>query len=349
MEYNVGMYGGSFNPLHLGHVDCIIRAANMCRELYIVLSIGLNRNEIDGRIRYRWLYRLTKHIGNVKIITLEDSAGTKQEYSEEYWESDAAKVKAAIGKHIDIVFCGSDYDENSFWNICYPDSELRIFRRGEMSSTKIRENPYAHWEDIPNIVKPYYVKKVLLMGGESTGKSTLTINLANRFNTNYIDEAGREISERSGTDMMMLSEDFTEILLQHKLNEIKALEYSNKVLFIDTDALVTQFYMAFLEDPQIERNRTLSDAIDAVNSYDLIFFLEPDVAFVQDGDRSEEIRDNREKYSGQIKNLLRTHGKNFIEISGDYEQRYEKALKKVEELFSNVNQRDGSAIDLKGE
>ena len=333
MGYNVGMYGGSFNPLHMGHVDCIIRAANMCKELYIVLSIGHNRGEIDGRIRYRWIYQLTKHIGNVKLITLEDEAASKAEYNEKYWQSDADKVKAAVGKPIDVVFCGSDYDENSFWNKCYPDSELYIFPRNDISSTEIRKNPYAHWDWIPNIAKPYYVKKVLLMGGESTGKSTLTINLANRFNTNYIDEAGRDISERSGTDMMMLSEDFTEILLQHKLNEIKAIEHSNKVIFEDTDALITQFFMGFLEDPGIEKNKALSDAIDALNSYDLILFLEPDVEFVQDGDRSEEIRDNREKYSDQIKDLILSHGKRFVTVSGSYEERYEKAIAEVNRLF----------------
>ena len=333
MQYNVGMYGGSFNPLHMGHVDCIIRAANMCKELYIVLSIGHNRGEIDGRIRYRWIYQLTKHIGNVKIITLEDEAASKAEYDEKYWQSDADKVKAAVGKPIDVVFCGSDYDENSFWNKCYPDSKLYIFPRNDISSTEIRKDPYAHWDWIPNIAKLYYVKKVLLMGGESTGKSTLTINLANRFNTNYIDEAGRDISERSGTDMMMLSEDFTEILLQHKLNEIKAIEHSNKVIFEDTDALITQFFMGFLEDPGIEKNKALSDAIDALNSYDLILFLEPDVEFVQDGDRSEEIRDNREKYSDQIKDLILSHGKRFVIVSGSYEERYEKAIAEVNRLF----------------
>ena len=333
MGYNVGMYGGSFNPLHMGHVDCIIRAANMCKELYIVLSIGHNRGEIDGRIRYRWIYQLTKHIGNVKIITLEDEAASKAEYDEKYWQSDADKVKAAVGKPIDVVFCGSDYDENSFWNKCYPDSKLYIFPRNDISSTEIRKDPYAHWDWIPNIAKPYYVKKVLLMGGESTGKSTLTINLANRFNTNYIDEAGRDISERSGTDLMMLSEDFTEILLQHKLNEIKAIEHSNKVIFEDTDALITQFFMGFLEDPGIEKNKALSDAIDALNSYDLILFLEPDVEFVQDGDRSEEIRDNREKYSDQIKKLILSHGKRFVTVSGSYEERYEKAITEVNRLF----------------
>lgn len=334
MRYKVGMYGGSFNPLHLGHVDCIIQAANMCEELYIVLSVGTNRGEIDYRVRYRWLYQLTKHIGNVSIIMLEDDTASKEDYNENCWDADAKKVKEKIGKPIDIVFCGDDYDENSFWNKCYPNSELHRFPRNEISSTQIRKNPYEHWEWLPNMVKPFYVKKVLLMGGESTGKSTLTINLANRFATNYIDEAGRDISERSGTDLMMLSADFTEILLQHKLNEIKAIENSNKVLFVDTDALVTQFYMNFLNDPEIEKNKALSDAIDAINTYDLILFLEPDVPFVQDGDRSEVIRDDRLKYSNQIKDLILSHGKQVVSIKGSYQERYMAAVREVEKLLN---------------
>lgn len=333
MRYKVGMYGGSFNPLHMGHVRCMIQAANMCERLYVVLSIGNNRDEIDYRIRYRWLYQLTEHIGNVKIILLSDDAETKKAYTEEYWKKDAEKVKSEIAESIDIVFCGSDYDKNSFWNVCYPESKFYVFERDDISSTKIRENPYEHWEWIPDIVRPYYTKKVLLIGGESTGKSTLTINLANHFNASYIDEAGRDISERSGTDLLMLSEDFTEILLQHKLNEMKALEAGKKILFEDTDALVTLFYMNFLQDSNIKKNKALADAIDALNQYDLILFLEPDVEFIQDGDRSIEIQSDREKYSSQIKELLRSHGRSFTCISGSYQERYLKAVEAVEEVL----------------
>ena len=333
MKYEVGMYGGSFNPLHMGHVDCIIRSANMCKELYIVLSIGLKRNEIHARIRYRWLYQLTKHIGNVRILSVEDDAETKDSYTEDCWHRDAERIKKQIGRHIDAVFCGSDYDEGSFWKKCYPDSELHIFRRNGISSTEIRRNPYARWDWLPDMVKPHYVKKVLLTGGESTGKTTLTVNLANRFNTNYIDEAGREISQRSGTDRLMLPEDFTEILLRHKLNEMTAARHSNKVLFVDTDALVTQFFMEFFNDPELERNRRLSDAIDALNAFDLILFLEPDVPFVQDGDRSEIIRDDREAFSMRLKEMLRGHGKKFVPVSGSYQERYETAVREVSRLL----------------
>lgn len=332
-QYKIGMYGGSFNPLHLGHVDCILQAANLCEQLYVVLSVGNCRDEIDYRVRYRWLYQLTKHIGNVTIFMLQDTAATKQAYTEEYWQQDSEIVKRQIGEKIDVVFCGSDYDADSFWNVCYPESTCYIFQRNEMNSTQIREDPYQYWAWLPQVVRPYYVKKVLLIGSESTGKSTLTINLAHHFNTNYIDEAGRELSERSGTDLLMLSEDFTEILLQHKMNEIEAVKYSNKLLFIDTDALVTQFYMSFLQDPNIEKNRALSDALDALNQYDLILFLEPDVTFVQDGDRSPVIAKERKKYSNQIKTLLEQHGKQYLRISGSYQKRYLDAIQAVHKMM----------------
>ena len=330
--YKIGMYGGTFNPMHNGHLECIIKAACMCEKLYVVLSIGNNRDEVDYRVRYRWLYQATKHIGNVEIFTISDDCESKQEYTLEASKADSEYVKKHIGEPIDVVFCGSDYDAESFWNVNYPDSEFYVFERNDISSTAIRKDLYGHWDWLPTFVRPYYVKKVLLIGVESSGKSVMTVNLANYYNTNYIEEAGRDLSEKSGTDTLMLDEDFTEILLTQKLNEMKAVEQSNRILFCDTDCLITQFFLKFLGGN--EENIMLSDAIDALNSYDLVLFLAPDVKWVQDGDRSTEIRDNRDKYRKMIADIYESHGKKFEYIEGDYLTKFNKCVELVDKMLA---------------
>ena len=332
--YNVGMYGGAFNPLHIKHVSCIIKAATMCKELYIVISHGSKYEKIDIKVKYRWIYTVTKHLNNVRILILEDNADSKASYTEDLWEEDCNKVKNMIGKPIDVVFCGSDYDETSFWNKCYPESEFIVFERDEhISSTAIRNDVYGHWEWLPQEVRPYFVKKVLLIGGESTGKSTLTANLAKYYNTNFLEEVGRELSELSGTDKMMLSEDYVRILLEHKNKEFHLKEFSNKVLFIDTDCLITKFYMEFLKDDNIDKNTELADAIARINDYDLILFLEPDVEFVQDGTRNEAIKEERKMYSERIKDIYNKAGFKYHIISGEYKDRFLTSVKLVDDIL----------------
>ncbi len=62
-------------------------------------------------------------------------------------------------------------------------------------------------------------------------------------------------------------------------------------------------------------------------------YLEPDVEFVQDGDRSILIRDNRKKYSDQIKDIFKNHCRDFVVIEGDYQARFTKAIKAIDRLI----------------
>lgn len=61
-----------------------------------------------------------------------------------------------------------------------------------ISGGQIRENPFRYWEYIPTEVKPFFVRTVAILGGESSGKSTLVNKLANIFNTTSAREYGRD-------------------------------------------------------------------------------------------------------------------------------------------------------------
>ena len=68
--YEIGMYGGTFNPLHLGHVNDIIMAKNQCKKLYIPISISDDPKEIDEKTRITWLKNITQDMENVEVFPI---------------------------------------------------------------------------------------------------------------------------------------------------------------------------------------------------------------------------------------------------------------------------------------
>jgi len=332
--YNVGMYGGCFDPVHLGHVNDIIKASSMCKELYLVLSYSKNRDHINYKQRYQWLAEITKEIENVKIIAIEDTDTAKENYD---WNKGAKDIKNAIDKNIDVVFCGDDYKGTNRFESLYPESKIMYFSRSivDISSTQIRETPIKYWDYLPKVVQPYFCKKVLVVGSESTGKSTLTRNLALAFNTTYLEEVGRTVCERAQSEEMMSETDFLEIMVKHKAKAYEKMAEAKKILFIDTDCVTTLFYSGFLceEDENIAAYKKLCDGINHFNKYDLIIYLDIDTDFIQDGTRNEEIRDNREKYSNMLKSLMDEYKLNYHIIKGSYLNRFEESFKLIESLI----------------
>lgn len=337
MQYKVGMYGGSFDPLHIGHINCIIEAASVCEELYVVLSYSRSRDAIPMELRYRWLVGSFRHMDNVQVILLEDTASSKEAYNaDDYWVQGRDAVLKSIGRQVDVVFCGSDYKGTNRYEELY-NCQVEYFDRDEMpvSSSDIRRHPFTYWNWIPQIARPYFTKKVLFVGGESTGKSTIVRNMAQVYGTNYLEETGREVCSNAVCEETMIEEDFHEILIRHKANEMECIKHSNRILFEDTDAVTTLWYAGFLleNENQVSRTTALAESIQAVNDFDLIFFMEPTVPFVQDGTRNEAIAADREIYSRQIKFLLDRYGMKYISLSGNYAERFREAKRIINDTF----------------
>ncbi|MGG1658195.1 multifunctional transcriptional regulator/nicotinamide-nucleotide adenylyltransferase/ribosylnicotinamide kinase NadR [Brevibacillus sp. NRS-1366] len=342
----VGFIGGKFLPLHQGHVYAITQAACRCDELYVVLSHSPQRDrklcqeagirELPYEVRLRWLSTLVKDMENVHVLAVEDQADSDEAYD---WGDGAADIKRQIAKKIDLVFSSEAAYEPIFRRL-YPDAEHVIIDAARshvpISATQIRtEGVFRHWEHIPACVRPDFVKKVVIVGTESCGKSTLTRYLAKIYNTVFVEEYGRTMCEEiGGCETIMTKEYFPYIAYGHKMKEFEALRQANKLLFIDTEAIVTQFYSELYADQSF----AVLDQMANEQEYDLWLFMEPDVAWVEDGLRvhgEERVRwANHEK----LKQMIDDRNIAYVTIAGTYQERLTKAIQHVDELLRATSQ-----------
>lgn len=337
----VGMFGGKFLPCpHMGHVYAMIRASTMVEELHVIVSYdeehekkmcaGSKIAHIPPRVRLRWWSQLTKDMPHVHVHAVyEQQTGHISD-----WERGAEGIKAAIGKPIDTVFSSEHAYTEIFRNL-YPEAKHIVIDANRetypISGTMLRtEGVMKHWHMLPEIVKPYFAKKVVVVGTESCGKSTLVRNLANLYNTTYVEEWGRTYYERLGNcEDITLAEDYPEIAFEHKYHEKVQLAKANKVLFIDTEAIVTQYFSILY----LDKRQPVLDEVARLQQYDLWLFLEPDVKWVNDGTRSFGDQQVREKNNALLKELLQEFGVTFHTISGSYQQRLEQAIAHVNEMI----------------
>lgn len=123
------------------------------------------------------------------------------------------------------------------------------------------------------------IKLIAILGGESSGKSTLCEALAARLHTVYTTEYGRDLwLEKKGklvfSDLVLIGE--TQIAMEDELAK-----KANRYLVCDTTPLTTLFYSldSFGKaEPKLEKL--------AERKYDYTFLCAPDFPFVQDGART---------------------------------------------------------------
>lgn len=335
-----GLIIGRYLPMHMGHVNAIMKASYLCDELIVVIIHNeMVDHEICDRdafkyiapeVRARWITWLCKDMNNVTIIAVEEEVDERGKLD---FPGNTDKIFNTLGRRIDRLF-HTDLNYRTRIVDKYPGIELMIeqydLKKFSVSSTQIRrEGIENHWEDIPHFVRPYFVKKVVIVGTESSGKSTLTKHLAKLYNTNYVEEYGRRMCEEMGGYEGIFTPDlFPIIAYGHKMDEHRAINYSNKVLFVDTEIIVTQYFSELLSgsDP-------ILDTISDYNYYDLWLYLEPDIEWVQDGIRSYGTDEERRRNNEKLKRMLDEKGIKYHAIGGTYHERITQAIKLVDEVL----------------
>lgn len=176
--------------------------------------------------------------------------------------------------------------------------------------------------------------KIVMFGPESTGKTTLSRMLAAHFNTEWVPEFSRDYLQQKWdeqNEICGLDDIFPIAKGQMDLENQKA-KNANQVLFCDTNLLETVVYSrAYFEgfcEPAL-----LKHALKA--HYDLYFLTYIDVPWVED-----DLRDRphlREQMFAEFKKPLDNYNKPYHILKGNVEERFETAVKMVEELLKKKN------------
>lgn len=174
-------------------------------------------------------------------------------------------------------------------------------------------------------------KRVVLVGAESSGKTTLAKALAESFHTWWVPEYYRyywEAKHLGLTEPIWTTAEFVHIAKMQNQIEDHYATMANQVLIIDTDSLMTAVWhdrYLSLESPDISR-------LWLGRQRDLVLFCQTDIAFVQDGTRDGE--SIRPLMSQWIEERLERHKIKFEKISGSADDRFHRARQLILELLS---------------
>ena len=185
---------------------------------------------------------------------------------------------------------------------------------------------FTYWKFLPDSVKPDYAIKIVILGTESTGKTTLTEKLAQHYKCTCVNEAGRDIVSVSNS---FLFEDLFLIAAEHARRIENAVLGESPLIIIDTDIHITKSYSTFTFDRELKVENNIYNS----NKANLYLYLNNDVEFVQDGTRFNEY--NRNLLDLSHRQTLKQHNINFVEIKGTWEQRFEKAVEQIDKIISS--------------
>jgi len=272
-----GFVIGKFYPFHLGHMYLLDIARSRCDRL-IVWVCDKAQQAIPGDLRAAWIRELYPD-ASVRVVpdTLPDDDSAA-------W---AAYTVRILGRAPDVVFSSEDYGPE-YARLMGSQHVMvdRVRTHAPVSGTVVRADPLGNWQYLAPPVRAHYVRRIVLVGAESTGKTTLARALATRYGTAWVPEYGREYTERKllRGDVGWATEEFVHIAAEQNRREDEAARHAERVLICDTDAFATGIWH--------ERYiGTRSDAVARLarpHAADLYLLTGDEIPFTQDGTRDGE-------------------------------------------------------------
>lgn len=323
-----GLLIGYFEPLHLGHLMDINAAAGQTDMLHVVV---LPKNDTNQKFcptlqdKAKAVQVACRFFGFIKVHTSQSlgiqGAYTYDEPNKDHQFNDTVnQIIQKLQLNRSKIFCQS---------ACLPKVQgfdVVPLPAHRFDSSAIYNDPITHFGCIAPHARQDYTQTVCIVGGESSGKTTLVHKLANHFGASYALEMGRlyVINELGGTEIGLQYSDYPLIAAQHYQAVVDAkASATSPITLIDTDFVTTQ---AFCKTYEGRPHPLLDGFIDSVR-LDYTLMLSANVAWVADGMRSLGLDTKRAAFENTLLTLYQKHHiRPYLIDDKDYHQRYQTAV-----------------------
>jgi NadR type nicotinamide-nucleotide adenylyltransferase len=317
---------GKFLPPHLGHQFLAEEARRRADEV-IILALANSSEPIPVHLRHRWLEEMFPW-ATVRSGIADHRVDFEDPAVYDLW---AATIKEIIGRSgVDLLLTSEPaYGDLTAARLGARHILVDPDRRAvPISATAIRADPFGNWQFLAPCVRAWYVKRVCLLGAESTGTTTMTERLATMYGTVWVREYGREYSvPKDARGERWRTDEFVHIARRQQEDEDDAARAANRILFCDTDALAT----ALWHEQYLGRQAAEVIAIARSRRYDLTFLTAADFPWVQDGFRTSD--EARQRMQRRFEAELAGRPEPVIQLTGAVDERTSRAVGMIERLF----------------
>jgi HTH-type transcriptional repressor of NAD biosynthesis genes len=332
-----GLIIAKFNPLHMGHVSLIRYAESMVENLHVVITY--NEDDIFPiDMRENWVWSIVRDADLETYTCPNNLPEENQPWADRVVEIFEEESLEEI--QLDAVFSSEPWGDEYAEMLGAKHFCLDMERKNiPVSATAIREDLLNKFHLLSPPARSDIALKVVIIGAESTGKTTLSKDLSVSLDTVWVPEYGRYHSEsiQHMTNFAWSHQDFIDIAyLQRQFERTISKQADHGVYICDTDVMVTEVW----RDRYMGMNRSPGEIVSFLREQynfttpDLYILCAPTIAWEDDGTRNSA--DYREEMFVSIQQCahLLVGDERIVMVDGNREERRIQA----EEVIAKLTQ-----------
>lgn len=326
----LGVVIGKFLPPHRGHSH-LIDTARAGADHVAVIVCGRSDDPIPARVRAAMLREL--HPDTTVLVTPDDIPADRGIHTSRAWARRTVDLLTGrFGRGPDVVFSSEEYGPRYASFMAARHVSVDPDRRTvPISGTAVRADPWAAAAYLDSAVRAWFVRRVCVLGAESTGTTTLARDLAAHYGCAWVPEHARRWCERRLAQQPTIhwrTEDFVGIARGQQADEDAAARRSGPLLICDTDALATAVWHERYLGARAAAVQRLAEA----RRYALYVLTGDDIPFVQDGTRDGE--HVRGWMTRRFREVLAARPEPWIEVRGDRRTRLTTATATIDGILA---------------